>query len=73
LKEIFKGCCCLLFSYQGSYFALFICDSSFILSQALRFVKNFFEVFLFFLPLRFVSANQLIYIIMYFLESQELF
>ena len=35
--------------------------------------RTFLKFFLFFLPLRFVSANQLIYIIMYFLESQELF
>ncbi|RGG55456.1 hypothetical protein DWX54_08535 [Ruminococcus sp. AF19-4LB] len=34
--------------------------------------RTFLKFFVF-SPLRFVSANQLIYIIMYFLESQELF
>jgi len=34
--------------------------------------RTFLKFFIF-SPLRFVSANQLIYIIMYFLESQELF
>ena len=43
LKEIFKGCCCLLFSYQGYLFVSFFSSVSFyILSKAFVFVKNFF-------------------------------
>ena len=45
LKEIFKGCCCLLFSYQGSFLLFFSSDSFYILSKAFLFVKNFFNFF----------------------------
>ncbi len=44
LKEIFKGYCCLLFNYQGS-FCVFSSDSFYILSKAFLFVKNFFNFF----------------------------
>ena len=46
LKEIFKGCCCLLFSYQGSFLLFFSSDSFYILSKAFLFVKNFSILFL---------------------------
>ena len=56
---MFKGWCCLLFSYQGSFLLFFSSDSFYILSKAFLFVKNFFNFFQSFYLLRSLSRVSL--------------
>ena len=72
LKEIFKGYCCLLFNYQGSFYCSFQA-TAFIFYQKLFSLSRTFLFFLLLVSCSMASLWQLIYVITSELLCQPLF